>query len=117
MIWHLHFLAETSGGIGRVKSLHDDAAIFAGGLQGFFAANATGEVAHLLGNAVVPMLFEDGITPTLGAGRFFDGVTETVFTVSWKSVAHVEVGVSDATFADRFRCGLTCRRDGPNCFR
>ena len=95
-VWERDFAAFAGGGVAGVESFHDDEAVFAGGLELFFAADAAGEMRELLRRAVIPEFFEDGIGPTFCGGRFFDGVAVAVFAVGGHGVAHVEIGVAAA---------------------
>src|SRR5215813_13124315 len=108
--------AFASGGVAGIEGLHDYEAVFAGGLELFFAAYAAGKVGQLFRRAVVPELFEYGIGPTFCGGSFFDGVTVAVFTVGGHGVAHVEVCVAATVAAEDFDFVVHAAAAGPAVF-
>src|SRR6266404_752066 len=102
LIRHRDLAAFAGGGIARVERLHHNETVFSGGLRSFFAARATREVRQFFRRAVIPELFEYGVGPTFCGRRFFDGVAVAVFAECGQRVAHVQIGVGYAGFAEDF---------------
>src|SRR5216683_5286117 len=102
LVRHGNFPAFASGGVARVQRVHHDEAVFSGGLRRFSAARTTREMRQLLRRAVIPELFEYGIGPTFRGGGFFYGVAVAVFAEGGQGVAHVQIGVGYAGFAEDF---------------
>src|ERR1700722_4013013 len=101
-VWERDFAAFAGGGVAGVEGFHHDEAVFAGGLEFFFAADAAGEMRELLRRAVIPEFFEDGVRPTFCGRSFFDSVAVAVFAEGGHGVAHVEIGVAATGFAEDF---------------
>src|ERR1039457_2593540 len=97
--WEFDLAALPRRRIAGVKRFHHHAAVFAGGLLLLLAAHAPREVPHFVRRTVIPQLVEHRIAPTFSAGRFFHGVSVTVFAISRHGIAHLVIGVADAAFA------------------
>src|SRR4029434_4740123 len=105
------------GRVTGVERLHNNQSVFSGCLWRFLSAGAAGEVREFLRSAVVPKLFEDGIRPALGGGRFFDGVTVAVFAESWQRVAHVQIRIGNTGFAENFDAVIHSATPRPAVFK
>src|SRR5450432_2256093 len=86
---HGDFASLARRGVTRVQRFHHHQSVFAGGLRGFLAADATREMGQLLRRTVVPELLEDRVGPALGRRRFFDRVAVAVLAVGGHGVTHV----------------------------
>src|SRR6184192_4660217 len=102
LVWQRDLAAFASGCIAGINCAKHDQAIFARSLRSLFAAHAVREVGQFLRRAVIPEFLENGIRPTFRCGSFFDCVAVSVFTVGRQRIAHVEIGVRAAGFAENF---------------
>src|SRR5256885_7329134 len=102
LVWQRDLAAFASGRIGGINGAKHDQAIFARSLRSLFAAHAVREVGQFLRCAVIPEFLENGIRPTFRCGSFFDCVAVSAFTVGLQRIAHVEIGVRAASFAEDF---------------
>ncbi len=95
-------MAQASRSVTGVDGFEHYLAVFPRSQRRFQSAYSAREVAHLLREAIIPQLFKNRIAPSFCGGRFFYGVTESVFTVGRQRVAHLQVCDRQSTLAVDF---------------
>jgi hypothetical protein len=109
--------AGPGGVVAGEENLLHDATILAGGLRGILAANASGEVMHLLREPVIPEFLEHWPGPTLGGRAPSRPRSRSRTRCRWGGRCPCAGPPGSCRLHRRFRCGPPCPRDGPSCPR
>ncbi len=92
-------MSQAGRSVAGIDGLQHHLAVFPRDQRGFQSAYGASEVAHLLGEAIIPQLLKDRLAPTFGRGRLFDRVAEAILAVGRQRVAHLQVGNRQAALA------------------